>query len=128
MSSFAKRKTCFWLSGETAPGSLEIVLSNDAAQLDGAVTQDSKPVVGASIRVEPDPETPYNEHRTRHGSTDQNGHFSIQTIPPGKYKVVAKLPSATADIPALTSEPQTITLAERDHQSLQLSLPKPKEE
>jgi protocatechuate 3,4-dioxygenase beta subunit len=112
----------------TAPGSLEIVLSNDAAQLDGAVTQDSKPVVGASIRVEPDPETPYNEHRTRHGSTDQNGQFSIQTIPPGKYKVIAKLPSESPETPALASEPQTITLGERDHQTLRVELPEAKEQ
>ncbi len=59
--------------------------------------------------------------------TDQNGQFTIPTIPPGKYKVVAKLPSGTPEVPALKSEPQIVTLGEHDHQTVQLTLPKPEE-
>lgn len=106
------------------PGNLEIVLSSEGAQLDGAVTQDNQPVVGAQIRVRPEPQTPYNEMRGTGGVTDQNGHFTIPTVPPGKYKVVARLPSGTPEVPALASEPQIITLGEHDHQTVQLTLPK----
>ncbi len=45
------------------PGTLEIVLSNAAAQLDGTVMQDDKPVIGAEIRVRPEPQTQYNQMR-----------------------------------------------------------------
>ena len=109
------------------PGTLEIVLSNAAAQLDGSLMQDNKPVVGAKIRVRPEPLTSYNEMRGTGGVTDQNGQFTIPTISPGKYKVVAKLPSGTPEVPAVTSEPQIITLGEHDHQTVQLTLPKPEE-
>ena len=109
------------------PGSLEIVLSSSGAQLDGAVTQDNKPVVGAQIRARPEPQTPYNETRGAYGVTDQNGQFTIPTVPPGKYKVVAKLPSGSPDVPALSSEPQIITLGEHDHQTLQFTIPKPEQ-
>ena len=110
-----------------APGTLEIVVSSAAAQLDGSVTQDGKPVVGAQIRARPEPQTPYNEMRSPSGVTDQNGQFTIPTIPPGKYKVVAKLPSGSPEVPSLNSEPQIITLGEHDHQTVQLTLPKPEE-
>jgi protocatechuate 3,4-dioxygenase beta subunit len=109
------------------PGTLEIVLSSASAQLDGTVTQDNKPVVGATIRVRADPQTPYNDMRGEGGVTDQNGTFTIPTIPPGKYKVVAKLPSGSPEVPSVSSEPQLITLGEHDHQTLQLTLPKPEE-
>lgn len=108
----------------STPGSLEIIVSSAAAQLEGAVTQDNQPVIGAHIRVRPEPQTPYNEMRSTGAVTDQNGHFSIPTIPPGKYKVVAKLPSGSPEVPALTSEAQILTLGEHDHQTVQLTLPK----
>jgi protocatechuate 3,4-dioxygenase beta subunit len=115
------------IEGGAAGGTLEIVLSSATAQLDGAVTQDNKPVVGAQIRVRPDPETPYNRLRGTGGETDQNGHFVVPDVPPGKYKVTAKLPSGTPEVPALTSDPQIITLGEHDHQTVQLELPKPEQ-
>lgn len=108
-------------------GSLEMVLSLGAAQLDGSVTQDDKPVAGASVRLRPEPETLFNSHRGRGNETDQNGNFSIPNIPPGKYKVITKLPSGSPEVPALSSEPQIITLGEHDHQTLQLTLPKPEQ-
>jgi protocatechuate 3,4-dioxygenase beta subunit len=111
----------------TAAGTLELVLSSEGAQLDGTVTQDNKPVVGAQIRARPEPQTPYNEMRGTFGVTDQNGQFTIPTVPPGKYKVIAKLLSGSPEVPALTSEPQIVTLGEHDHQTLQLTLPKPEQ-
>ncbi len=111
----------------TVPGILEIVLGSGTARLDGTVMQDNKPVVGAEIRVRPEPRTPYNEMRGTTSSTDQNGQFTIPTVAPGKYSVIAKLPSGTPEVPALASEPQVITLGEHDHQTVQLTLPKPEQ-
>src|SRR5437870_13758241 len=70
-------------------GTLEIVVSTGTALLEGSVTEDDKPAIGARIRLHPDPQTPYNRTRSRTVSTDQNGHFSLQ-IDPGKYIVVAR--------------------------------------
>ena len=112
----------------SSSGTLEIVLSSASAQLEGAVTEHDKPVAGAQIRVKPDPETPDNRIRSTSASTDQNGHFIFNTLPPGKYRITAKLPSASSEAPATTSEPKIVTLGEHDHQSVQLTLAAPQSE
>jgi len=103
-------------------GSLEVVLSSASAQLDGSVTDHDKPVVGAQVRARPDPVTPYNRHRSRSATTDQNGQFAFDDLPPGKYRVLAKLPSAAPEVPPVSSEPQVVTLSEHDHQSVKFVL------
>jgi uncharacterized GH25 family protein len=109
-------------------GTLEIVLSSSGAQLEGTVTDHDKPAGGAEVVAKPEPETPYNRMRSRSTTTDQNGHFTFRTLPPGKYRVTAKLPSASPDTPATASEPKVVTLSERDHQTLQLTLATPQSE
>lgn len=111
-------------SGET----LEIVISPASAQLEGSVSEDDKPAAGAEIQVKPEPETPYNRMRSRSGSTDQNGRFIFNTLPPGKYRITAKLASASSGAPATTSEPKTVTLSEHDYQTVQLTLASPQSE
>jgi len=114
--------------GSTA-GNLELLISSASAQLDGVVNdQDGKPIVAAQVRVRPDPETDFNRGRAQSTGTDQNGRFSFPSLATGKYKVSARLPGATPDIPALNSDAQSITLKERDHQSLQFELTLPKED
>jgi len=106
---------------------LEIVMSSAGATLEGTVTQKDKPAVAAHVRIHPELETPFNHLRSNATSTDQNGHFSIANLAPGRYVVTAKLASeAGATRPA--SEAQTITLHEGDRQSLQLALAEPKEQ
>jgi protocatechuate 3,4-dioxygenase beta subunit len=112
----------------SSSGTLEIVLSSGTAELEGSVTEHDKPVAGAQVRVKPDPETLYNRMRSTSASTDQNGHFTFNTLPPGKYRITAKLPSASSGTPATTSEPKTVTLGEHDHQAVQLTLATPQSE
>jgi hypothetical protein len=61
-------------------------------------------------------------------NTDQNGTFSFKSLPAGKYQIIAKLPSATPEVPSIKSEPQTVTLADREHQTVQAKLVLPKSE
>jgi hypothetical protein len=89
------------------------------------VTEHDKPAIGAQLRLRPEPETPFNHQRARTTSTDQNGHFSISNVPPGKYLMTAKL-SPNGSVPVAASDPQPVTLREKDHQSLQLILQDPK--
>ena len=96
------------------------------AQLDGSVTDDEGPVIGARVRLVPDPLTPYNDLRIERTTTDQLGHFSLTNIAPGKYKLTAR-PMASSETAAYKAEPQAITLSESDHKTTQLRLEKPQE-
>ncbi len=109
-------------------GTLEIVLSSAGAQLEGAVTDHDKPAGGAQVWAKPEPETTYNRMRLKSATTDQNGRFTFRTLPPGKYRVIAKLASVSSETPAAASEPKIITLGEHDHQTLQLTLATPQSE
>ena len=70
-------------------GSLEVVVSAGASQLDGTVTgEDLQPVAGIQAVLIPD------QHRDRVdlykiALSDQNGRFHMQGIAPGNYKVFA---------------------------------------
>jgi len=109
-------------------GTLEIVISSATAELEGSVTEQDKPLAGAQVRVKPDPETPYNRIRSTSATTDQNGHFIFNNLPPGKYRITAKLPSVSSEVPATTSEPKIVTLGEHDHQAVQFTLAAPQSE
>lgn len=113
------------VEGGSSSRTLAIVLASASAELEGAVTDNDKPVAGAQVRIRPDPETPYNCRLSKSVSTDQNGHFSINDVIPGRYRVVAKLPTESEDAPTVASEPKVITLGEREHQNIHLALAAP---
>jgi protocatechuate 3,4-dioxygenase beta subunit len=106
---------------------IEVVVSSATAQLDGSVSDDDSAVAGAHVRVVPEPETLYNRSRARSARADQTGHFSLSGLAPGTYRVLAKYGASTGD-GALRSEPQIVTLSERDHKTLQLTMAKSKAE
>ncbi|HXY49430.1 MAG TPA: carboxypeptidase-like regulatory domain-containing protein [Terriglobales bacterium] len=66
-------------------GTIQVVVANGGAELDGSVRQDGKPMIGARIRISPDAETRYNRLRARATNTDQSGRFSFIGIAPGQY-------------------------------------------
>jgi protocatechuate 3,4-dioxygenase beta subunit len=108
-------------------GALEIALDSDSAQLEGSVNDKEHAVAGARVRIRRDPETPYNKRLSQTVRTDQAGHFVITGMPPGKYRVVARLASSTRDVP-LKSDPQSVTLAGRDHKTIELKIVHPEDE
>ncbi|HEY4961156.1 MAG TPA: carboxypeptidase-like regulatory domain-containing protein, partial [Terriglobales bacterium] len=111
-------------------GRLDIVVSSESAQIEGTVTDgdQNQPLVGVQLRARPDPETDYNRFRSPQTTTDQNGHFVLKDIPPGKYKVTAKMPSSGNGAPAIKSDPVSVTLGEREHRALDFKLKVPKSE
>jgi uncharacterized surface anchored protein len=113
-----------------AKGNLEIVVSKEGAQLEGMVTDSEKnqPLVGAQIKLRVDPESDYNRGRSKLVNTDQNGHYVIKDVPPGKYKVTARIPSPGEGAPAIKSDPVAVTLGEREHQTVDIKLTIPKSE
>jgi Carboxypeptidase regulatory-like domain len=100
-----------------------VVVSSATAQLDGSVSDDDSALAGAHVRVVPEPETLYKRPRARSARADQTGHFSLTGLAPGTYRVLEKYGASRGD-GALRSEPQIVTLSERDHKTLQLTLAK----
>jgi hypothetical protein len=115
--------------GATA-GTLEILISSDGAQLEGTVTDGDKnqPLAGVQVKARADPENDYNDFRSCQAQTDQNGHFVIKDVPPGKYTVSAKIPSSGAGAPAVKSDPVAVTLGDREHRALDFKITVPKSE
>lgn len=110
----------------SVPGKIEVVVASDGAKVEGSVTDDDGPVIGARIRLLPDPLTPYNHLRIHRTSTDQLGHFSIQDIAPGKYKLTAK-PRASSETNRYKSDPQELKVSENDHRTIDVKFVKQQE-
>ena len=74
-----------------AAGSLQIVLSGKAAQVEGAVTNEKQePVAGSTVVLIPTSEKrreQFQFHKTV--NTDQHGHFILKGLEPGEYKLFA---------------------------------------
>jgi protocatechuate 3,4-dioxygenase beta subunit len=105
-------------------GTIQVVVGKGGAEMAGSVTQDGKPMIGARVRISPDPETPYNRLRMRAANTDQSGHFSFIGIAPGQYRVVAKAPGQDQEN-AVTSDPKSVSLLEHDHKTIELTVAPP---
>jgi hypothetical protein len=104
-------------------GQIELTVATDCAKLEGSVSDDDGPMVGARVRLIPDPRTRYNNLRIQRTNTDQRGHFLINSIAPGKYTVTAK-PSASSETGGYEPATQSITFSENDHQTLDIKLEK----
>jgi hypothetical protein len=72
-----------------APGLLDILVSPNGATLDGVVSKDQQPFQGATVALVPDPPHRGETRLFKSTSTDQLGHFHLQGIPPGDYKLFA---------------------------------------
>ncbi|HXW16636.1 MAG TPA: carboxypeptidase-like regulatory domain-containing protein, partial [Terriglobia bacterium] len=70
-------------------GSLEIVVSPNGASVDGVIFKDQQPFQGATVALVPDPPHRGEKRLFKSVTTDQNGHFVLQGLSPGDYKVFA---------------------------------------
>jgi protocatechuate 3,4-dioxygenase beta subunit len=105
---------------------IEMTIASDGAQLEGSVSDNDGPMIGARVRLAPDPLTPYNHVRIKRTTTDQLGHFSLSTVAPGKYKLTAR-PMRSSENATYKSEPQSVTLSESDHKTVDVKLEKQQE-
>jgi hypothetical protein len=105
-------------------GTIQVVVSNNGAELAGSITQDDKPTIGARVRLTPDPETRYNRLQSRTASTDQGGRFSFTGLAPGQYRVVAKASGQDREN-VLSSDPKSVNLSEHDHKTIELTVASP---
>ncbi len=71
------------------PELLDILVSPNGAEVDGLVSKDQQPFQSSTVTLVPNP--PYRGQRRlfRSISSDQDGRFTFQGLPPGDYKVFA---------------------------------------
>jgi hypothetical protein len=71
-------------------GTLELVVSMTAAEVDGSVTgADGQPATDAMITITPDPLQPERRDLYRQARTRSDGGFTLKGLAPGKYRVFA---------------------------------------
>lgn len=104
---------------------LEVVVSSALARLDGSVTSSNQPVIGATVRAVPQPETTFMERRSRQVVTDQHGRFTFDEIRPGEYKIIANRASDEEGDDEYTSDPRLVKLGEREQKEIQLEIKVP---
>src|SRR5438046_10070184 len=66
-------------------GRLEVVVSSASSQVEGSVNEGSEAMIGAHVRIRPDPETTYSRFRSRSAKTDTTGNFSIAGLGQGDF-------------------------------------------
>ena len=82
----------------------------------------TSPLIGARVRITPDPESAYNHSRSRIANTDQAGRFSFVGIAPGQYRVIGTASSPDGGN-ALASDAKS--LSERDRKTMELTVASP---
>jgi hypothetical protein len=116
------------VDSKQVPGALEVVVSPNGASVDGVISKDQQPFPAATVVIVPDPPHRGEKHLFKNTTTDQNGHFLLQGLPPGDYKVFAweKVePGAYASPEFLQSyenQGESVHITEGSRQSVQVDL------
>ena len=77
-------------AAETAPGTLELLLSPHGGRVEGVVRNDEdQPFSGAQVVLVPQGRRRKMRHLFKTAASDQNGAFSLPGISPGQYKLFA---------------------------------------
>lgn len=97
---------------------LEVVLANDGATLTGRVLDSARqPVQAGSVSLQLVSDSrPERELRSCQASLSRTAPFALEAIAPGEYQVIARANGKT-------SAPQTIRLAPRARQTIEIVLP-----
>ncbi|HYM10214.1 MAG TPA: carboxypeptidase-like regulatory domain-containing protein [Bryobacterales bacterium] len=77
-------------AAESAPASLELVLSGDGGRIDGVVLDDQqRPAGGARVVLVPEPVCHGPDHMFNASLSTYNGRFTLRGIVPGEYRLCA---------------------------------------
>ena len=68
---------------------LEAVFGTNGGSLSGRVMLDNKPASNYTVTAHPEPPRPFQPWLIKTATTDAAGNFSIRTLPPGDYRVLA---------------------------------------
>jgi len=118
------------LSDSDSHESLELTFSPGASRIEGVVLRGNDPAYGAVVRIFPEPANPNNTGLYRGGGADEDGHFVIDSVVPGRYRVVAyasERTDGTGDSPFDDSVSASVVVAEKESKTLSLKLPRKEE-
>ena len=108
---------------------LQVVISMNGSRVEGTVTDgDHKPVKGASVVDVPPAELRTRDQFWRFATTDQNGHFTIHSIRPGRHILLAledPEPGVWFDpefMKAVESRGESYSIGEKEAKQFQLQL------
>ncbi|MGH9509275.1 MAG: MSCRAMM family protein [Terriglobales bacterium] len=127
----------FTISEGHVAGPVEIVLSTEAAQIEGVVLDDQqKPVAGIRVRAAPEEKHRHLQGWYKSETTDQNGRFLMRGVRPGAYTVFAL--DSSADVYYGSNDPDmikryedkgvTVTVKENDRKAVEVKAIKVEEE
>ncbi len=77
------------IDARQTPQMLDILVSPNGAGVEGVVMKDEQPYQGATVTLVPSPPNRGQRRLYSTATSDQNGHFWLQGIAPGDYKVFA---------------------------------------
>ena len=77
------------LSAGPPRGQLELVISANGGQVEGAVLKDGKPFSGATVTLVPEERRRERRELFKTASTDQYGRFTLRGLEPGTYQLFA---------------------------------------
>lgn len=107
-------------------GELNVIVATGAGQIEGTISNEEGKAAGGSVTLVPEPAAPGYRHLYRIISPDQNGHFTFENLPPGKYRISGWEeiePGAFMD-PEFTKpfegKSVVVTLNENGHESVDL--------
>jgi hypothetical protein len=113
------------LGDATANQTIEVVIKQGTAQVEGVVLSRDDPAPGAVVRLTPEHASAYRQDVSRTATTDQRGHFIIKDVVPGRYRAVAVSgePNGEGEEEAAAdAAAETIVVSERDSKTVQLKL------
>lgn len=120
------------LSGVESKESLELTFSPNAGRVEGVVLQGDDPAYGALVRLFPEPANPNHTGMSQDARTDEDGHFVISSVVPGRYHAVAFASERVGESgdhgsPSADSVSARIIMAEKETKTLNFKLPKKEE-
>jgi hypothetical protein len=115
------------LSDSDSHEMLELTFSPTASRIQGVVLRGDDPAYDAVVRIFPEPANPNNTGLYREGPADEDGHFVIESVVPGRYRVVAYASERTdgdGGSPYDDSVSASVIVTEKESKTLELKLPK----
>jgi protocatechuate 3,4-dioxygenase beta subunit len=115
------------LSASDSHESLELTFSPAAGRIEGVVLQGDDPAYSAQVSIFPEPANPNNTGLYQGGAADEDGHFVIDSVVPGHYRVVAYASERTdgdGGSPYDDSVSASVIVAEKESKTLSLKLPR----
>ena len=113
------------------PGRVQIVLTNRVTEVSGNVTDEGRPAAHVPVVVFPADSRlwDFQSRHVRKATADENGHFTIRTLPAGEYHTIALsgMKSGTSwqrpsFLEPLLRDSARLTLHEAEHATVELRL------